>query len=600
MAFGASFREVPKPIQPDQFLALANVQAEKFFRKLKLTDHYGVMSSRKRRKLYFPSPAPAPDSKNEHLIEYIEDTKKLLNENLAKVNDKFVALEYMKRVSKPSRKIQQLISHLLRHEYVVTKADKNLGMCVVKKSSYHHLLTGYLESAAFQEISRQHALALRTRTRTQLRVLFDMLFPEDEEGKRDNLHAYCLHTPKEEDATFIKPYLLLKVHKLKPGELKDGKLPPPRLLAPCMNTVTEGISRVIDAELYPIYKRANEDDLADSAQLIRAIENSRFPSSCSFATEDIKAMYPSIPVASGIEKFKAFLEEHGSGRFQIDHIVNALNLILRRSVFEFDNRWFLQIVGTAMGTPVACLFANIYVFMTERRLVQNAKANGTLLLYKRLVDDIVAVFTCAQANRAFWDDWNQLDDALELSGHISNQEIVMLDLRIYKGPRFYTTGILDISLYQKPYNRYAYIPGNSHHPKASKVAWMNAELTRFVRNNSDFNAYLKDRDNFTQRLLARNYPPQWIINACRKVKYNDRTEFLTPREAKRRGPQPQNPVFVATYTPQWKHANIGTVCNTYWKRFTENSQKNWPLAKPVIAFKSTPNLFARLRKLLPF
>ena len=38
-----------------------------------------------------------------------------------------------------------------------------------------------------------------------------------------------------------------------------------------------------------------------------------------------------------------------------------------------------------------------------------------------------------------------------------------MDLYIYKGDKFYTSGILDFKIYQKEINRYMYIPYRSGH-----------------------------------------------------------------------------------------------------------------------------------------
>ena len=43
--------------------------------------------------------------------------------------------------------------------------------------------------------------------------------------------------------------------------------------------------------------------------------------------------------------------------------------------------------------------------------------------------------------------------------------VAYMDLYIFKGNEFYETGKLSIKVYQKPENRYMYIPYKSAHPR---------------------------------------------------------------------------------------------------------------------------------------
>ena len=41
-------------------------------------------------------------------------------------------------------------------------------------------------------------------------------------------------------------------------------------------------------------------------------------------------------------------------------ILEATELIMKNNVFQFDDTYWLQLTGTAMGTSMACALATIY------------------------------------------------------------------------------------------------------------------------------------------------------------------------------------------------------------------------------------------------
>ena len=49
-----------------------------------------------------------------------------------------------------------------------------------------------------------------------------------------------------------------------------------------------------------------------------------------------------------------------------------MNLVLKHNVFEFDEKFYLQIQGTAMGTKMAPAYANLFMGRLETKLINLA------------------------------------------------------------------------------------------------------------------------------------------------------------------------------------------------------------------------------------
>ena len=77
---------------------------------------------------------------------------------------------------------------------------------------------------------------------------------------------------------------------------------------------------------------------------------------------NIESLYTSIPTSLGLEPISHLLNNKNNlilNRFSSNFILEALEFILRNNDFKFDELFYNQTKGTAMGTkcapPYACL-----------------------------------------------------------------------------------------------------------------------------------------------------------------------------------------------------------------------------------------------------
>jgi hypothetical protein len=63
---------------------------------------------------------------------------------------------------------------------------------------------------------------------------------------------------------------------------------------------------------------------------------------------------------------------------------------MESNVIQFGDKYWLQIIGTAMGTPCAVIFALICFLTTERHIL--AKYDHLLAYFKHYIDDIIGIW----------------------------------------------------------------------------------------------------------------------------------------------------------------------------------------------------------------
>ena len=84
------------------------------------------------------------------------------------------------------------------------------------------------------------------------------------------------------------------------------------------------------------------------------------PGNTFLVTMDISSLYPNIDHAESISACEEMLSNRKSPSVPTSVISNLLKLILQCNTLKFGKRFFRQVKGTAMGTPMASNYANAF------------------------------------------------------------------------------------------------------------------------------------------------------------------------------------------------------------------------------------------------
>ena len=130
-----------------------------------------------------------------------------------------------------------------------------------------------------------------------------------------------------------------------------------------VNSRTGDLSKWVDyhlqrvVHLCPCY-------LKDSKSLIKKLRAlGKLPPSATIVTADATSMYTNIDTPHGLQVLKAWFDLHAHElphKFPTQVVLSAIKLVMEYNVFQFDDTYWLQLTGTAMGTSLACMYATIY------------------------------------------------------------------------------------------------------------------------------------------------------------------------------------------------------------------------------------------------
>ena len=122
------------------------------------------------------------------------------------------------------------------------------------------------------------------------------------------------------------------------------------------------------------------------------------------ASLDVDALFTNIPLDETIDicvkkLFKtpdALVKGISKNDFR-----DLLNLATKESFFTFNNKFYIQVDGVAMGSPLGPILANIFLSHHEENWLNKCPIKFKPSFYRRYVDDIFVVFESPESAHSF-------------------------------------------------------------------------------------------------------------------------------------------------------------------------------------------------------
>ena len=209
-----------------------------------------------------------------------------------------------------------------------------------------------------------------------------------------------------------------------------------------------------------------------------------------------------------------------------------LTFATKESHFLFDGRYYDQIDGVGMGSPLGPILANIFMTNFEEKWISNNPCNGPLC-WKRYVDDTFTLFRCTKDAISFMHYLNNKHPNIKFTHEMEkDNELSFLDLLISNENNKFKTTIFRKKTFTGLYTKW-----DSFTPRKYKINLINTLLDRFWKicsNETLFNI----ETNYLKDLLMKNGYPSGVIN------YNIRN-FINKRkngtdDATKEGPEKLN------------------------------------------------------------
>ena len=276
--------------------------------------------------------------------------------------------------------------------------------------------------------------------------------------------------------------------------------------------VTFIVSVFIDIILQPVLINI-PTYVKDSADFIENTYQLPLQQSYAFLQADVESLYPSIDINDGLQALSEILSlTTFNNKFKI-LIIKLTKWVLINNYMTFNNKTYLQINGTAMGTPLAVTYAGLFMHILEKRALSKIHYQNyhSPIIYKRLMDDLVSIHISSNNALHFITTLqNILPNKIKFTYNISTIECTFLDITLYKHNLPNNTLILATKLYQKPMNKYLFIPFFSNHSPHVHKGWITGYIKRIRLNCTSTIYYLLYKHTFYLHLLTRGYTYKFL------------------------------------------------------------------------------------------
>jgi hypothetical protein len=248
-------------------------------------------------------------------------------------------------------------------------------------------------------------------------------------------------------------------------------------------------------------------------------------------------------------------------------VIKSLLLhILKENYFDFLDKHYLQIQGTAMGTKMAPPYANIFMANLERGLTNIAPQH--ISIWKRFIDDIFFIWTGSMDSLVeFQHTANTLHPSIKFTFESSISEVNFLDTTVYtdESRKFRT------KLFRKPTDRNLILHFDSHHPLHNKRNIVYSQALRYKRIISDPLTLKEELRTLKRIFLSRRYPPGLVAQQLKKALLIPRTSLLTDR-LKNQSPPQRRRLLKLPHHPATK--TVQTQVRKLWHQHIDNKEPN--------------------------
>lgn len=304
-----------------------------YHRRLKLLAHYGPDPEEQTNRLPFISPSlwePDRDKLPPELLLLIQMDSEHLPRLIPKPDNPNLSPDEV-----------EALQHLARNRSIVIKpADKGGKAVILNRTDY--IKEGYRQLND-PKYYRKLPTPIYHSTATLISSILDTL------KKSRTLNSKQIEYLKgEPDPKPRRFYLLPKIHK--PPEMwpEPFHIPAGRPIVSDCGSESYRTAEFIEFFLNPLSTK-HKSYLRDTKHFVEKVRSISLKEPCFLFSMDVESLYTNIDTSRGMQIIQQYLEKYPDPARPDRELLQLLHINLTRNDFQFNNEYFLQLSGTAMG-----------------------------------------------------------------------------------------------------------------------------------------------------------------------------------------------------------------------------------------------------------
>ena len=380
---------------------------------------------------------------------------------------------------------------------LVMKADKDSSVVMLNRKDYDEKLENMIQDG----INNGTYIETDDTTLQDLKLFQSFLYRNFKTHKKYKEMIPSSNQPARLFAT-------AKTHKLKNNDeitISNLKF---RAIIDQTGTYTHKTAQIIGEYLKPLSK--NEFTIRDTQtfpDMIKSLPPLNLDEE--YVSYDVESLFTNIPLHETIEYILEEIYENN----KLPPICSKLvfqRLLLKLTTectFVFNNKFYRQTDGCAMGGPLSVIMADIWMVKLERDVVQPTKPK----FYRRYVDDVINKRNIDKPDLLF-ESLNNYHRKINFTIEVNPKKFLDTNIIINEG-----------SVISSVHRKAEKLPvhWSSQVPKRYKRNAITGDLYRSIRITSDMD---KETDYIKQKFIKADYPKRFINSVI--------TDFNRKQEAK--------------------------------------------------------------------
>ncbi|XP_071500039.1 uncharacterized protein [Diadema antillarum] len=382
-------------------------------------------------------------------------------------------------------------------DIIVLPADKGRAAVILNTSDYKGKMTDLLSTGSYREIKRDPTDSLS-------RKLTATLMGLRKKGSLDD-NTYHRLRPKRKQPPRI--YGLPKIHK---------QSVPLRPIVSCIGSFAYDLSKFLAQILSPLTGRTCHS-VRNSTDFAEFVSTQTISSNELMLSFDVTSLFTNVPIdgACSVAHSRLLADKDLSTRTTLspDEVTDLLSFVLRSTYFLYNDTYYEQLEGAAMGSPVSAVVANMYMEAFEEQALEECPPGTAPRIWKRYVDDTFIVADRRHADKLL-EFMNTREPTIKFTSEQETQgSIAFLDTLVHRD----TGGKLSTTIYKKPTHTDQYLAFNSHHPTSAKRGVIRCLYDRANKIITKPSGTASEKRHLRSALSANGYP-RCFINKARTAR----------------------------------------------------------------------------------
>lgn len=407
-----------------------------------------------------------------------------------------------KMVCNTNKELNQTLSSLQAKNVFYLKADKSNAIVIIDKNEYFERVDNMLKTGPYKVCEKTPLAKYVSNVNTTIKECTTII----DCNTRKHLHVSNPIIPRL--------YCLPKIHK--PGNSM-------RPIVSSINNPTYLLSKFLVQKLqtlnsFPTFSIKNRSEFLES------IKNTKVYNHEYLVSFDVTALYPNVPIQFTITLFQKWFENLGLSKKEQNEYTLLINTCMSQNVFKFNEKYYSQIEGTAMGNPLSCLVANI--FMSHFEIQAKEVLQYFPRIWLRYVDDVFAIFDKSQDLNLFVQNLNSFFPTIKFTFEVqSENKLPFLDILLINDP---TSNFLSFDIYRKPTHTNRYILNESYHPPSQKRAAFHSMIHRLINTPLSEENYKKELNYIKDTAIYNGFSTKLIDDILNKaLKHKNKSSRTT-------------------------------------------------------------------------